>query len=184
MFELCSDTSQPINFYFSTSPFLNSLFSSSVRTPIFRTAEIDDNNDGLSDRLEVSANLPVAANEKITGVSCAVYFDVQLNSIAKYLFDAVIFANYESGTPIAKLDMEGDMKIRLSWPLSAYGGYKTPYQNDPLFPAFKFGTSAEEFYLDVITRKSNNRNSTCISRSAHACTYLLTKNDRVVRCCA
>jgi hypothetical protein len=113
----------------------------------------------------------VAANEKITGVSCAVYFDVQLNSIAKYLFDAVIFANYESGTPIAKLDMEGDMKIRLSWPLSAYGGYKTPYQNDPLFPAFKFGTSAEEFYLDVITRKSNNRNSTCISRSAHASIY-------------
>lgn len=120
---------------------------------------MDDNHDGLVDRLEVSANLPVAANEKITGMSCAFYFDVQLNSIAKYLFDAVIFTNYESGTPIAKLDMEGDMKIRLSWPLSAYGGYKTPYQNDPLFPAFKFGTSAEEYYLDVITRKSNNRNS-------------------------
>lgn len=126
---------------------------------MFRSAELDDNRDGLVDRLEVSAQLPLAANEKITGVSCLVYFDVQLNSIAKYLFDAVVLLNYESGTPFAKVNLEGDLKLRQTWPLNSYGGYKTPYNEDPLLPPFKYGASAEEFYLDTIMRKSNARNS-------------------------
>jgi transmembrane protein 231 len=153
-----SDTMQPISFYYSTSPFLNSLFSSNLRTPVFRSAELDENSDGRTDRLEISAQLPVSSNEKITGLSSLIYFDVKLNSIAKYLTDSVLFVSFESGSAMANLQVEGDMKIRQTWPLSSYGGYKTPYQNDPLFPSFTFGSSASEFYIENIMRKNNARN--------------------------
>lgn len=120
--------------------------------------EMDDNNDGKMDRLEISAQLPVAANEKITGVSSLIYFDFQLNSVAKYLFDSVAFINFESGSPIAQLQIEGDLKLRQTWPLSAYGGYKLPYRDDPLFPSFTYGSSADKFYVDTVMRKNNARN--------------------------
>lgn len=157
-FHIFSETLEPTSYYFSTSPFVNSLFSSDLRTPIFRSAEMDDNRDGITDRLELSVQLPVSSTEKITGFTTLVYFDVQLNSVAKYLVDSVIFINYESGSPIGKLNIEGDMKLRQTWPLSSYGGYKTPYQSDPLFPSFSYGSSASDFYIENIMKKNNARN--------------------------
>lgn len=119
---MISDTSEPLSYYYSTSPLINSLFADSLRTPIIRSAEIDNNRDGRMDRLEIAVQLPLANNEKIISMSSLVYFDVQLNSIAKYTFDAVSFANYEAGSAIGKLEMEGDLLLRQTWPLSAYGG--------------------------------------------------------------
>lgn len=88
-----------------------------------RSAEVDVNRDGRVDRLEMAVQLPLAKNEKITSVTSLVFFDVKLNSIAKYTFDAVSFINYEAGSAMGKLEIDGDLLLRQTWPLSAYGGY-------------------------------------------------------------
>jgi hypothetical protein len=98
------------------------LYSTSLRTPILKSAELDTNYDGKMDRLEMSVQLPIAVNEKITSVTSLTYFNVQLNSAAKYFFDAVGYINYESGNPIGEVNIEGDLILRQTWPLSAYGG--------------------------------------------------------------
>lgn len=88
-----------------------------------RSAEVDVNRDGRVDRLEMAVQLPLAKNEKITSVTSLVFFDVKLNSIAKYTFDAVSFINYEASSAMGKLEIDGDLLLRQTWPLSAYGGY-------------------------------------------------------------
>lgn len=118
-----SDTAEPLSYYYSTSPLINSLFTGTLRAPILRSAEVDVNRDGRVDRLEMAVQLPLAKNEKITSVTSLVFFDVKLNSIAKYTFDAVSFINYEAGSAMGKLEIDGDLLLRQTWPLSAYGGY-------------------------------------------------------------
>lgn len=129
-----------------------------MRAPLFRSAEVDSNRDGLNERLEISAQLPLQNNEKITSVTTLLYFNVQFNSIAKYVFDSVGFINYESASPITSLQIDGDLLVRQTWPFSAYGGYKQLYSDSSLLPDLTWGLSAEQVAIDKIMRQSSARN--------------------------
>lgn len=129
-----------------------------MRAPLFRSAEVDTNRDGLNERLEISAQLPLQSNEKITSMTTLLFFNVQLNSIAKYVFDSVGFINYESGSPIADLQIDGDLLVRQTWPLSTYGGYKLLYSDSPLLPDLSWGLSAEQVAINKIMGQNTARN--------------------------
>lgn len=74
------------------------------------------------DRLEVNVMMPLAATESITGFSAIFYHDVELYSEAKYVFDTMTYIHHESSTPLSKVDIDGDLILRQTWPLSAKGG--------------------------------------------------------------
>lgn len=136
-------TSYPIALYYSTSSLLNQMHANTLRVPLLQTAEIDDNNDGVVDRMEVILNVPLKPSEQVTGISAVFLHDVKLVDRARYIFDAASHVSFESSTPISQLRVEGDVKIRQSWPLSVKGGYKVPYSGDPLLST-TLTTSASE----------------------------------------
>lgn len=111
-----------MNLYYSTSSTINQLNYANLRMPLFQSAEFDDNRDGLTDRLELSMQMPLATNESIYSFNSIVYFDVQFSSKAKYEFDAVSYTNFGSPSAIAKVNIDGDLLLRQTWPLIAKGG--------------------------------------------------------------
>lgn len=115
-------TNEILNFFYSTNPSINRLYSSSLRLPILRSAEFDDNRDGKTERLEVSLQLPLQDYEYIHGITVSVYFDAKLHGRAKYTFDALGYVNYESGSPMSKLSIDGELMLRQAQPFVVYGG--------------------------------------------------------------
>lgn len=122
-----------------------------------RSAELDDNRDGLKERLELSVNMPLETHELIYGFSAIVLFDCKLSSMAKYTFDSVAYINYESGTPMNELKIDGDMIFQQSGPLTVFGGYTALYTNDPLV-AISTTMSASDVSFETIMSKFTARN--------------------------
>ena len=112
----------PMTLYYSTSPVLNQLVDN-VRIPVFQTAEIDANHDGLPDRLEASMQLPIAQNETMLGVTALFLHDITLQQRGRYKFDAASYVQYSSAIPIDTLTIDGDLKFKQTWPLVVGGGY-------------------------------------------------------------
>lgn len=147
----------PMNLYYSTSPTTNKLNTEILRIPLFQSAELDDNRDGFTDRLELGIQMPLTPAECIYSLNSVVYFDVKFETIAKYEFDAVSYINFESTSCIAKVDIDGDLLLRQTWPLSAKGGYKVPYSSDPLIN-IQANTAAKDIYISTIMHRNNARN--------------------------
>jgi hypothetical protein len=108
--------------FYSTSSTINDLFSSHLRIPILRSAELDDNRDGITERIELGIQLPLFPAEKVTKFTALVYHDVELKDKARCLFDAVSYISYESGLSLGSVHIDGDIIIRQTWPLEVKGG--------------------------------------------------------------
>lgn len=108
--------------FYSTSKAINDAYSSSLRIPVLNSIELDDNMDGVTDRLELSIRMPISSTEKITGISLLTYFDITINGKARLLIDAVSFINYDSSKSMSKLRIDGDLMFRQTWPLNTKGG--------------------------------------------------------------
>lgn len=118
--------------YYSTSPTLNMLNDQILRIPVLQSAELDDNRDGLMDRLELSIQMPLASSEEIWGIGALFFHDVQVSKKARYLFDAAAYVNYQSASGMTSLKVDGDLTLRQTWALNSKGGLKLPYLNSPL----------------------------------------------------
>jgi hypothetical protein len=123
--------------------------------------------------------MPLSASEFITKLSVLVYHDVELKDVARYRFDAVSFASYDSSIPIGSVYIDGDVVIRQSWPLDVKGGYvhfrhmiihtfilkithktrryRTPYDGDDLI-SISGAMSASELAFQQILAASTARN--------------------------
>lgn len=113
---------QPLNLFYSTDSSINNLYGNDLRIPLFKSAELDDNRDGKTDRLEMSFQVPLAPTEMISGVTALTYYNVQLKNKVKYIFDAVSVIDYDSSSFISQLDVDGDLMLRQKWPLISKGG--------------------------------------------------------------
>lgn len=154
---LSESNAEPLSLFYSTSSSINELYSNSLRVPFLSSAVQDDNFDGKTDRLEINVQMPLAMDERITGLTAVVYFDVKISDKAKYFFDAVAFTNFESANSMASITIDGDLLFRQTWPLSGKGGYKVPYESDPLFDV-NSGTSAAEVSISTVMKRSTARN--------------------------
>lgn len=115
-------TGKPFNLFFSTSKEINKIFNTNLRFPILQTAEIDENGDGISERLEVNFQMPITFDEQINGMNALFFHDVMLTSKAKYLFDALTYTNFQSPFPFSRLYMDGDVVLRQASPLLSKSG--------------------------------------------------------------
>lgn len=112
----------PLNLFYSTSKQINELNGVHLRIPLFQSAELDDNRDGKTDRIEIAMQMPLAPTETVHGFTALVYCNSRLESKAKYIFDAVSYVNYESMSAMTQLNVDGDLVLRQTWPLTAKGG--------------------------------------------------------------
>jgi len=154
---LNNQTGQVFTLMYSTNPTINQLYST-FRIPTIRSAELDDNRDGIIERLEMSINLPLQDYELIYGFTAMVYYNCKLYSRAKYTFDSIAYMNYESGTPMKELQIDGEMMFHQSSPLSVFGGYTILYADDPLVDVTNT-ISAEDVSIETIMSKFNARDT-------------------------
>lgn len=149
-----------LNLFYSTSPTVNALYSDYVRYPLLRSAEVDTNTDGQADRIEINVQMPIQSYEQVNDIQCLVFHDVQFNGKAKLLVDTVSHLSHSSPLPIGQLNMDADIEFRQKWPLTAKGGYRVPYETDPLMPVdlSPTFTSAAEVSMINILQKNAARN--------------------------
>ena len=113
----------PLNIFYSTSSTVNQLYGANLRVPILQSAELDDNRDGVIDRLEINVKMPVGINETITRFDALFYHTATLSARVKYVFDGVSFVTYETSNPIGDVQIDGDIMLRQTSTLIAKGGY-------------------------------------------------------------
>ena len=101
---------------------MNELFSEHLRIPFVKSAELDDNFDGITDRVELGVVMPIKASESIKKFTALVYHDVELKDKARYRFDAVTYLSVDSSVPMGALYIDGDVSVRQTWPLDVKGG--------------------------------------------------------------
>jgi hypothetical protein len=91
---------------------------------ILQSAEVDDNRDGIIERIHVNIQLPLKPKESIQNIQCLFFHDVQLNSRAKYEYDSLTHITYSSTLSfINNIYIDGNIKIRQNSPLIVSGGY-------------------------------------------------------------
>ncbi len=122
-----------LNVFYSTDPTINNLFSSNIRIPIIRSAELDDNRDGIADRIEIGVQLPIYSDEQIIKMNAIVYHNIELKDKAKYRFDAVSYLSYSNPLPIQYLYIDGDINVKQTWSLDVKGGSVLYYSYYYLF---------------------------------------------------
>lgn len=149
----------PISLFYSTSNTINSLFGNHLRIPVVKSAELDDNRDGKVDRIEVNMQMPLKELEQVTGISAAFIHEVKLSDKARYIFDSLAYINYESATSLSSLNIDGDLMIRQTTSLYSKGGYRNPYEDDPLL-SLSSDMSAYEASISYLASKASARNLT------------------------
>ena len=112
----------PFNLFYSTSPTVSQLYEKYLRIPILRSAELDDNRDGVMDRLEVGIQMPLGVNETVTRMDALFYHTATISNRVKYTFDGVSFVTYDSSNPMGSLQIDGDIIFRQTSTLIAKGG--------------------------------------------------------------
>ncbi len=150
---------KPLILYYSTSPKLNQMHNKNFRSAMVQSAELDDDRDGINERIEFTMRMPLAPDEQVTGMTAVLLHDVVISERARYVFDAASFVNFDGGSAISNLNIDGDIQVRQSWPLSTKGGYKVPYSGSPLLtrePAP--GMSVSDMSVEAIMAETASRN--------------------------
>ena len=149
----------PFSLYFSSTPDLNKLHTSQLRSPVMKSAEFDDNHDGINDRIEITMTMPLQSTEEVTSFNGMVLFDVVLEERARVQFDSSATFSYNSGSSISSVNLAGDVMLRQTWPLSVRGAQKSPYAGNPLLPvSFTDYTSADQYSIGSISEHMSSRN--------------------------
>lgn len=157
------------------------MHSSKLRLPLLQSAELDDNRDGKTDRLELIIQMPLSHVEHIYNFNALVCFKVKFNSKVKYIFDAVSLINYNSAVSLGHLFVDGDLILRQNKVLSSKGGfvlstedfdhfsfcfhyrYRIPYEGDSLFDSS--GRDFNTASIAHIMQKNSARDCKCSGNS-------------------
>lgn len=118
--------------FFSTLSSLNALMQQQVRLPVLRSVEIDLDLDGVADRLELEASVPIANDEAIYSAKLFVFFNYQLRQHARLEMESLAYAATTSPLAGQGLFIDGELEWHQRWPLTVKGGYATPYNEEDL----------------------------------------------------
>ena len=159
---------KPLLLYYSSSSKLNQMHGNQFRPATIQSAEMDDDRDGINERLEFNMVMPLAPNEQVTGVSAVLLNDVTISERARYQFDAATLISFDGGSAINNLRVDGDVMVRQSWPLSTKGGFKVPYSGDPLLTReISPGMSASDLSIQHIMAETATRNLSTVFRPTY-----------------
>ena len=156
-------TGDSVSLFYSTSPTVNDLFSEHVRMAVVKSAELDDNADGLVDRIEIGLTMPLSNTERITGFTSVVYHDVELKDKARYKFDAVSYVSTNNPIPMGSFYADGDITVKQTWPLDYKGGYHIPYERDQLISVDKSTSASDLSFVNILGASASRNLSTIFS---------------------
>jgi hypothetical protein len=113
-----------MSLFWSTTPEINQLYSTSLRSSTIKSIEVDENEDGLTDRIELNLLIPLSDNERITSLDGLIFSEIKIQQKARYLFDAVSHVSIRSaGEGMSQISVDGNVVIRQAVPFIARGGY-------------------------------------------------------------
>lgn len=82
---------------------------------------------------------------------------IYLLSRVKFEFDNVALVQFESGSAMQSLSIDGDLTMRQTWPLGVYGGYRRLYTDD-LYPTIAWGVSKDDVDVHTVMQRQGARN--------------------------
>jgi hypothetical protein len=159
---------KPLLLYYSSSSKLNQMNGKHFRPATIQSAELDDDRDGINERLEFNMIMPLAPTEQVTGVTAMLLNDVVLSEAGKYKFDAATLVSFDGASAMQNLNIDGDVFIRQAWPLTTKGGYKSPYSGDPLLATeIEPGTSASDLSIQSVMAEMASRNFSTVFKPTY-----------------
>ncbi|CAM9611948.1 unnamed protein product, partial [Ectocarpus sp. 13 AM-2016] len=144
---------------FSTLAAVNGLNHPGLRDVVVKTFSTDTNGDGLTDRFAINARLPLDEDEQVHSVKMLAFFRTRLRDRARVEIDTAAYVQHQGALAGASMQVDGDMALRQTWPLSVYGGYTYPYRDDPILDPSSI-TSAHQILFSSLLARYAARNTT------------------------
>lgn len=95
-----------------TNEFGNEIMSSTTRVPTVFSAEIDDDDDGTTDRVDIHLRMPLKASEDVHRVWAVALFQYQLREFVEIAWEAAAVVEESSPLPGLGLVTDGSFEIR------------------------------------------------------------------------
>lgn len=96
----------------STGANYNRLNQGHVRIPVVKSREVDENGDGLRDRLELELSLPLMDNESVTRFSLVLGLDYHLREFVDLRMQGIVYIDYTGSPNGARLSVDGPLHFR------------------------------------------------------------------------
>lgn len=153
-------TGSPLSIVFSSMASLNHLFQAKLRVPAVATLDLDQNRDGLTDRFQLQALMPLRPGERILAAAFVAFFDVRLRERARLQMECLAHASADSSLAGSSLFVDADYVLRQRWPLRAKGGYQLPYDRTPLLDTDDLSLAPRQALLPRLLAAYAARNTT------------------------
>lgn len=101
------------NYFFSTNSAMNTIFNDAVLSvPTIKTAEVDENHDGVSDYLGFSISVPLPDSFDIYHVRLALMFRYELQSEdLRLLMQSMAMMDEMSSLPASSINVNGKLRL-------------------------------------------------------------------------
>ncbi|XP_047452694.1 transmembrane protein 231 [Mugil cephalus] len=142
----------------STFPHLNNMLEGNLRIPVVSVREVDQNQDGKSDRLIFQLQLPLKPGEHVYSVQLLLTFSYQLFRMSTVAMQSLAYLQHSSSVPGAKLLVSGDLRLQQRTALPHRGLYDV--YNVSVIDASSPFISSYDF--DNIIRSYQERNLTTV----------------------
>eukprot|EP01112_Ceratiomyxa_fruticulosa_P007923 TRINITY_DN2062_c0_g1_i9.p1 TRINITY_DN2062_c0_g1~~TRINITY_DN2062_c0_g1_i9.p1 ORF type:complete len:314 (-),score=40.29 TRINITY_DN2062_c0_g1_i9:266-1207(-) len=108
------------HFFWSTSPKLNQLIGPKLRIPLIKSSQIDTNNDGIYDLINITATFPLESGEKIYHAKSFFMFDYSIRERVQLRMEGMAYMDYVSSNPGTSLWSMGQLNLKANFPLSTH----------------------------------------------------------------
>ncbi|KAI9333182.1 transmembrane protein 231-domain-containing protein [Zopfochytrium polystomum] len=101
-----------VHLFFSTNPQLSQLFDSAMEAvPSIKTAEVDEDRDGINDYLSFTIQTHLQDSYDIHHVRLAMMFRYELVTDIRLLMQSMAYFDESSPLPISAIDIDGDLQL-------------------------------------------------------------------------
>ncbi|KAI8608721.1 transmembrane protein [Chytriomyces sp. MP71] len=126
-------TGASITRFHVTDPGVNQLLDAYVTSvPSVKTQEVDMNNDGIADYLNISIQMPLAQHDEIQRVRLALFLRYDIDDVARLTMQSAVLIDESSSMPSSSLFVIGDLqmvqRVLLSPVVDNYDFYKPVLQ--------------------------------------------------------
>jgi len=152
-----STTNTPKELFYSTFPQVNKMRPNSIRMATVHAREIDDNLDGLADRVTLSVTVPLNAWEEIYTIQALIFVDCGLRNHVKIDMESLAYVHYNSGIPISTLTTRGDLTLRQTQLFSIEKSISQLYSGETLLDLQSASFHAQDSNIERILSNYGDR---------------------------
>jgi len=127
---------------YSTFQNLNMLMGDKLRLPIVKSNEVDHNEDGKKDLLNMEIQVPLGNTESVNIIQLLLFLDYKLHKFASLQMECMAYVSHYSPVGGAEYLVEGQLKLLQKYPLPHKGHY-TKY-NTPIIDSTSLNTDTYE----------------------------------------